>query len=301
MEHFSIGVLAELTGMSVSTIRAWERRYGVLSPGRTAGGHRLYTPADVALLNRLAALRREGYSLRHAVQALRSGKHAPTPEPAILNEASRLGEGDLWAGCQRYVLEAVRRFSFEELDACYTTVLALYPPAVVAERLLMPVLQALGDRWDTHPGGIAEEHFFTAYVRNRLGGRFLQERRNATGPQLLLACLPGEQHELGMLHFAIALMARGFRPLYLGPHLPLAEVAALVAQSECVGVVLSGTVVVPDPDLLADLASLRTHLDSPVFIGGAVSVQHGIDLQAAGPTPVGSHYGEAIAAIERSL
>lgn len=294
MNRFPIGVLAELTSMSTSTLRAWERRYGVPRSIRTQGGHRLYTAADVATVNRLNALRREGLSLRAAVHVLRSGKEPLPPESAVLNEALQLGGDDIWVGYHHYVVQAIRRFSLVELDACYTTLLALYSPQLVASRLLIPVLRTLGDRWDTHPGGIAEEHFFAAYVRNRLGGWLQHEYRSARGPQLVLTCLPGELHELGLLHFAIVLLTHGMRPLYLGPNLPFAEVAPIMRHVDCTAVVLSGTVVVPNTDLRAGLAALAKDVDVPVLVGGAVADRYADDLKRCGVIPSGSHYGKAL-------
>ena len=301
MDQFSIGVLAQLTGLSPATIRAWERRYGLLTPERSEGGHRLYTAMDVATLNQLGALRREGYPLREAIHTLRKGDRPAAAELSILGEASRLGDGDLWAGYRKYALDAVRRFSFEDLDACYTTVLALHPTGEVADGLLMPVLRALGTKWDTHPGGVAEEHFFAAYVRNRLGGRFLQERRRAAGPLLVLACLPGELHELGVLHFAIAVTARGMRPLYLGPHLPLAEALPIVANTAAAGIVLSGTVVPFDTGLAEGLGALTAACEVPVFAGGALADQAGEALASRGVIALGSNYDRALAVIEREI
>lgn len=300
MEHFPIGVLADLTGIAPSTLRTWERRYGILRPGRTDGRHRLYSAADVATINRLKVLRREGRSMRSAANALRMELQSES-DPVGVDEILRRRDGDVWSGYQAYVLDAVHRFSATELDACYTTLLGLHQPETVVSRVLMPVLETLGERLDGQSGGIAEEHFLTAYVRNRLGARFLWEHRAAKGPLVCLACLPGEHHELGLLHFALVLIANAIRPLYLGPDLPIKEIGPAVERTGSNAVVLSGTMTEPEDHVWRELGALRGTLDVGIFIGGPVSTRHANTVDRHGLTAVGGDYRNASKLVACSL
>ena len=87
----------------------------------------------------------------------------------------------------------------KSLESVYNEALSHYPIKVVTERLIGPLLHELGERWVKDMGSIAEEHFFGFYLRNKLGARFHHRQRNAGGPRLLMACLPGERHEVGLL------------------------------------------------------------------------------------------------------
>ena len=132
---------------------------------------------------------------------------------------------------------AVARYDDDELEEVYSQALSLYPIETVTERLLLPVLQEVGRRWKSGEGTVAEEHFFSVFVRNKLGARFHHRARTRTGPRILAACLPDEQHELGLLIFALAAHDRGLRVVMLAAQTPLEELpsrrAARAAMPSC--------------------------------------------------------------------
>ena len=102
------------------------------------------------------------------------------------------------------MLDAISHFDENRLDNIYNDALSLYPVDLVSSRLITPLLHALGKHWKESDSGIAEEHFFSVYLRNKLGSRIQHMNQRANGPLLLIACLPGEQHETGMLLFSLA-------------------------------------------------------------------------------------------------
>ncbi|NIO40183.1 MAG: MerR family transcriptional regulator, partial [Burkholderiales bacterium] len=85
------------------------------------------------------------------------------------------------------------------MEEIYNDAMSLYPVDVVNRRLLVPLLRALGERWANQEAGVAEEHFFAAYMRNKLGARFHHRTRHSAGPLLVTACIEGERHEIGLL------------------------------------------------------------------------------------------------------
>ena len=165
--------------------------------------------------------------------------------------------------------------------------MSLYPVDVVTQKLLLPLLAQLGERWRTVDSGIAEEHFFSVYLRNKLGARFHHRNTHNTGPQLVAACLPGEQHEFGLLLFALAAHTRGYRIILLGSDMPLAPLADVVKRTHSQGIVLSGSVEMDVDQLQADIGMLRHQTGVPVLVGGTTSNRYRKAIEATGAIAVG--------------
>jgi methylmalonyl-CoA mutase cobalamin-binding subunit len=182
---------------------------------------------------------------------------------------------------------AIAGFDEQALEAVYEQALSLYPIDRVNRMLLMPLLEHLGERWSKVAGGVAEEHFFATYLRNKLGARFHHRRALAEGPRLLLACVPGEQHEIGLLMFALAAHDAGLRVVLLGANVPLAEAGAAARRAQCDAVVLSSSIE-PPPGLYPELAQLVAAVARPVFMGGGTASGHARHIEAAGVIPVGA-------------
>lgn len=271
---FPIRTVCGLTGINPMTLRAWERRYGLLRPQRTAGGHRVYTRADIDTLLQVRALVGGGMAIGQVQQVL-----AAQPVADV--------SAGPWAGYREALAAAVAQFDEARLEDVYNEMLSLHPADRVTHEVLLPLLGELGRRWAATPGGIAEEHFFAVYLRNKLGARFHHRSRGAAGPKLLVACLPGEQHEIGALLFALAAHERGHRLVLLGASLPLPELAIAVQRAQADAIVLSGSVE-PEPIVLAvGLPGLVRETGLPVFVGGHTSVRHHDALRAAGVLPLG--------------
>lgn len=281
-EGIPIRLLSELTGVAATTLRAWERRYQLLTPKRTAKGHRLYSQSDVDLVKGVVAKLQNGMSISEAIRQQR--------QPAAANEQQ--ASPSQWPTFQRRMLQAVEQFDEAKLDACYNEALSLYPFGLVSESLIEPVLTALGERWQQRPNGIAEEHFFSAYLRNKLGARLHHEANRKHGNLLLVACLSGEHHEIGILLFAIEAISRGYRMLYLGPNSPLSQLPAVAERAGATAIILSGTA--------AKLSDVEAHWPSlensklPILVGGRFSVVNESWLKQHGAVPLGVAPGGAI-------
>ena len=277
---YPIRTVSSLTGVNAVTLRAWERRYGLIRPHRTAKGHRLYTRGDIDLIQEVVDLLGTGVSIGQVKGQIGRGLAAPTSAPAE-------PDSDAWQGYQRRMVLAVERFDEPGLEAAYSEALALYPVDVVTERLVNPLLRTLGERWQGRRGGIAEEHFFATYLRNKLGARLHHLATQRARTRLLAACLPGEHHELGLLLFCLAAANHGFGFVILGADTPLDEVAHAQRQARCHGVVLSGSVD-PTPAVLGGLRTLVGNLGVPVLVGGQVAQRHESAIRDAGAHPLGA-------------
>jgi MerR family transcriptional regulator, light-induced transcriptional regulator len=214
--YLRIGQLAKRTGVSPELLRAWEQRYGLLQPTRTAGGFRLYSAADEARVQGMQSLVAGGLAAAQAARLLLSDDE-PAPR-SVSTSAATLKEaaGNLTASLDRLDEQAANT-ALDRLFAGYTV-------ETVLRDAVIPYLHRLGDRWEAGEVSVAQEHFASNLLRGRLLG-LAQGWGQGQGPGAILACVPGEQHELGLLAFGVALRRRGWRITYLGSDSPIGAVA----------------------------------------------------------------------------
>jgi DNA-binding transcriptional MerR regulator len=205
-----IGELSKRSGVSPELLRAWERRYGLLRPTRSAGGLRLYSPADVERVRVMRQHLAEGLAAAEAAAlALRTGTGAAAAlSPMAVRE-------DLAA--------ALDRFDEAQAQAILDRLLAAATIDTLLSEVVMPYLHELGERWESGEASVAQEHFASGVLRGRLLG-LARGWGLGVGPAAVLACLPGEQHDLGLIAFGLALRSRGWRIFYLGPDAPIETV-----------------------------------------------------------------------------
>jgi len=293
VSFYPIRTVSNLTGVNPVTLRAWERRYGLLKPHRTVSGHRLYTQEDVDLINEVVRQLDAGISVSQ-VRVSRAKLHA-----TALPEAPA---PDAWAGPLLSMLGAIGRFDEQAVEQTYDEVLSLYPLDVVLSRLIVPLLRELGRRWEK--GGetaVAEEHFFGVYLRNKLGARLHQRGAKGIGVRLLAACLPGEHHENGLLLFALAAQERGYRVVMLGADMPLEELATAAHHGRARAIVLSGSTTLVHDAVNNGLPALVRATNVPVFLGGRTSVLLRDAVVAAGAIPLGEEPRPALKTLDETL
>ena len=284
---YPIRTVSSLTGVNSVTLRAWERRYGLIRPQRTAKGHRLYTREDIERIQRVVSLLNQGISIGQ-VKPLVEDVTAPSAQLAQPVHA------DEWQRYRARLLRAIERFDELALDGAYNDALSLYPVDLVIRNLATPLLQYLGEHWKERAAGVAEEHFFSVYLRNKIGTRIHHLNARGTGPLLLVACLPGEYHEIGMLFFALTAVSHGYRVLPLGSNLPLEQVPAVLERRPCDAVVLSGSTRPARGLLENQLPTLVNSVSVPVFVGGTVARRHSEAIDAAGAIAVGHEFQAAL-------
>jgi len=280
---YPIRTVASLTGVNPVTLRAWERRYGLVKPHRTPKGHRLYTEDDINLIREVVDLLGAGISIGQVRQRLDSGR-SPDPQE---------DDVDSWRRYQDRMFLGITRFDEAALDAAYNDALSLYPVDVVTERLVKPLLRSLGERWQEREGGIAEEHFFATYLRNKLGARLHHLASQRHRHRLLAACLPGEHHELGLLLFCLAAASHGYGFVILGADTPVAQVAYAQAVAGCSAILLSGSTA-PGQASLDELPRLVARAGVPVLVGGYAAVAHRSAILASGAVPLGADVHAAL-------
>ena len=276
---YTIGTVSKLTGVGAITLRAWERRYGLIEPVRKESGHRLFTREHIDQINRITALTQQGVRISQISSEMLES------EPAADTGAG--GENTVWKDYLNSMVAAIIGFDEDRLEEIYNQALSLYPIALVTRRLLTPLLIELGLRWEKSEGSIAEEHFFAFYLRNKLGARYHHRTRGNRGPLLLMAGLPGEYHEMGLLLFSLAAHEAGYRILPLGANMPLDELAPLARKKHCSAIVLSGAIEPSKETLSSDLPDLVNNSPVPVVIGGLSSVYACDAINRAGAEALG--------------
>jgi len=290
---FPIRTVSELTGVNAITLRAWETRYGLIEPIRKSSGHRLYTQEHIDLINRVVGLLDRG---------MRIGQiNAETLSGADLDSDSTEQRQDHWQRHINGMIAAIIRFDESSLERIYGEALSFYPVRVVTDKLLTPLMKELGERWANKRGSIAEEHFFGFYLRNKLGARFHHRSRTQTGPRLLLACLPGDLHEIGLLLFALDACDQGFQTVLLGANMPLEELPAAVNKTKSDALVLSGVIEPTEKVITEQLPRLVNDISVPVFLGGGIAARNFDRLRKSGVRLIGKDIDTGIRQIAETL
>ena len=263
--------------MSPDVLRAWERRYGLLEPQRTDGGFRLYTAADEDRVQAMVRHLGAGVSAGEAARLVLAAEAPPAGlTPSLDGVADELREAldDFDDARAQVVLDLlITRLSFDAL----------------ARDVLLPYLHELGERWERGEASVAQEHFASMVLRGRLVA-LARGWDRGVGPRALLACAPGERHDLGLLLFGLALRQRGWRITYLGPDTPidtLTTTAADLAPDAVVIVALTPARLASLREPLAQLAQRArlllagagVHVDLADAVGA--ELLHGDPVEAA--------------------
>jgi methanogenic corrinoid protein MtbC1 len=231
---YPIRAVAKLTGISVDTLRAWERRYAVVAPERDERG-RVYSEADVERLTLLRRAVERGHAIGRVapigVEELRALVGRPTPVASSPPIATVTAIDDLFAAVERFDLEALRR----EL----TRLAVVVTPRQLALDVALPLMRAVGEAWHQGRLTIGQEHLVTAEVRGLVGALARLREPPAGAPRLLIATLEGEPHELGSLVAALLAAGAGAAPFYFGAGLPPRELVAASRRLHPRAVVLS--------------------------------------------------------------
>lgn len=220
-----IGEFARRAGVSPELLRAWERRYGLLRPIRTEGGFRLYTAEDAERVVQMRRALDDGLS---AAEAARRALSRTRPVEGLLDDA------------RHRLLVSVRNYDEATVHSVLDEALAAFALETVLSELIFPALRELGDGWVRGELEIAQEHFASSLVRERLLGLARLWGRGS-GPLAILACPPGERHDIGLIAFGLLLRSHGLRILFLGADTPIETLERTVAATPARLVVVAST------------------------------------------------------------
>lgn len=264
---YSIKAVAQATGLTVETLRAWERRYQVVKPVRDASGRRAYLPDDVLRLRRLREATERGHAISRLASLSDEGLLTLLEAPAgprVETAADALVSR---------ILEAAAGFRAAECEYAVTLAVAMLPPARLVSDVLQPLLREVGERWHRGELSISQERLVSQTVSRHVGLVLDTYNRAAHRETIVFATLPGERHELGLLMSAMICASRGFRVHYLGTDLPPAEIARFASSVAAAVVALSVVLRGPPAETARQLALLAAELpvDTAIWIGGSGS------------------------------
>lgn len=270
-----IGELSRRTGVKPELLRAWEQRYGLLQPSRSAGGFRLYSDHDERRVRRTKELIAGGWSAAEAARETLEIEARPGAAPGAPAPADR--STPLLEELSRRLTAHLDTMDGEAANAVIDDVLASFSIDTLLRDVLLPYLRELGERWAAGDVSVAQEHFASNLIRGRLLG-LGRGWGGGTGPMVVLACPPGEAHELGLIMFGIVLSRRGWRVTFLGADTPFESLEDTVRSLRPELVVLSVSAaerVRANADPIRSLATL-----TPVAIGGDVTTAEAADVGA---------------------
>jgi DNA-binding transcriptional MerR regulator len=248
--------------VSEYVLRAWERRYGLLNPARSASGYRLYTQSDEARVRRMQAHLARGLSAAEAARAALSEQPARTA--AVASDPGGLArDADSLARSLDLFDEPAAQAALDRMFAQYTV-------ETVLRDVVIPYLHRLGERWSTGTASVADEHLASNLLRARLAS-FARGWGRGIGPRAILACPPGEQHDLALIVFGIVLHRNGWRVEYLGADTPLEDLTHTAAEMPADLVVLAAAVPGRFDDLTDGLSRLADV--APLALAGAAATQ----------------------------
>lgn len=245
-----IGEFSRRVGVSPELLRAWEQRYGLLDPGRSPGGFRLYRDEDAMRVARMRRALDEGLS---AAQAAQFALEGDSPAPGLIGDAGAR------------LLGAIQRYDEAEVQAVFDHCLVTLGLEAFLRDLILPTLAEVGRRWQDGEAEVSQEHFASNLIR----GRLLSLARfwgRGSGPLALLACPPGEHHDISLIAFGLLLRSHGWRILFLGADTPLATISHAANTTGTAAIVLAAFDPAP---LETEAAALRRIARAvPLFISG---------------------------------
>ena len=253
-----IGELSRRLGVSDHVLRAWESRYGLLQPVRTAGGFRLYSEADERRVRRMQAHLARGLSAAQAARAALGEDNEDSRDP----DRAPAAASELYGALRR----ALDAFDETAAQAVLDRLVADFSLATTLREIILPYLAELGVRWEQGTASIAQEHFASNIIHGRLAG-LARGWGNGHGPLAVLACPPDELHDLPLMIFGIVLNRTGWRIHFLGTSTPLDEMSRTVEASHPNLVVLAATRPGTLDPFTAQLTALARR--APLMLAGA--------------------------------
>jgi methanogenic corrinoid protein MtbC1 len=272
--RYPIRAVAKITGLSLDTLRAWERRYQAVVPERSDRG-RQYGPEHIERLLLLSQLVQKG----HAIGGIAT---RPNEElRGLLKEQPRLpAPAPLKTDMVAPILEAIGNFDAARASDELSRLAVLLSPRDLVYEVAVPLMREVGTRWHNGTMAIAQEHLVSQMLRTLLGSMTRLFRPSNPSMKMVLATPAGEPHEFGILAAAMLASLAGLEPVYLGPNLPAREIADAARGTSAKVVALSVTFPIETTQEELNVLGAAMPEGVELWVGGAGSV--GLDLSNLG-------------------
>jgi DNA-binding transcriptional MerR regulator len=274
---FPIREVSRLTGVNPVTLRAWERRYGLIVPTRTESGHRLYSQADIETVRSIMGWIDRGVAVGKVGKIL-AGTRDLDASVRGLHSVIDGAEQHAW---QLQLRQAVNDFDERRLDQLYGQIFSTYPLPVVFEDVVMPVWREFTLRHDAF-GQTSEWLFLDSFLRARTLQR-VQLTRSAAQQRVLLAAMPEGCRELELWVAGVLMTTPQIAVSVLAPGQPLEELSLVCGKMKPDALVLFSTQVPPN-DVPKRLIRLGLGLECPLLVAGEMAdvIQEGLAGSAIG-------------------
>ncbi|WP_437317951.1 MerR family transcriptional regulator [Sorangium sp. So ce385] len=294
VSRYRIHAVSKMCGVSSATLRAWERRYGVPSPARTASAYRLYSDDDVAVIKKMRDYVNGGMAAAEAARMVLETEAPRAPAPS--------NGGDAFAGASERIVDAAIRFDPDALEAEVNRALSLGPAVTIFERALGPALERIGDLWHEGKITVAQEHLASQVLGATLLHLLRLAQPGESGRRVLLAAFADEDHVLGLFGVGLRFCAWGFRSIVLGPRTPPAAIARAV-ESLAPDMVALTVAIPPPPPTARELIDAYADAcrDAAWIVGGAGSEALRPFIEARGGIVAAPDIGEIRAQVESAL
>lgn len=254
--RYTVNEVEERSKVPASTLRQWERRYGFPKPDRSESGYRLYSDGDIAHIEAMKRHIANGIPASRAADLVRSQETvsaAPRPVTALKDD----------------FVQALVDLDDDRADHVLSEAHALHPVEAVMLHVMRDAMIEIGDRWHAGAIGTTTEHFASSYLQGRLRSLLGLAGRNARGATVIVACAPGDQHELGAMMVSVSLRREGFRVLYVGANTPLGDLRDMSRRVDARAVLISAST----PDSVRALMDHATLLEdvAPVLAFGGMA------------------------------
>jgi len=289
MYKYPIKVVSQMTGISEFVIRAWEKRYDAVIPSRTESNRRLYSEEDIEKLRLLNDAVQKGYNiggiasltindLRSILNEKKSNNHKPLPSESIADVDSLLNS----------CIEAVKAYDGKELETLLLKASSKLSQPALIESLIVPLVYKLGELWHEGLIRVANEHLATAVIRSFLAKMIDQNEPEENAPIIISATPRGQDHELGAMIVAVTAAPLGWKVIYLGPNLPVEEIASVADSLEAKVVALSIVYPGDDKQLKLDFQNLKKMMPENIniIVGGRASTGYLDVIDEIGATHV---------------
>ncbi len=259
--------VARLTGVNPVTLRAWERRYGLVVPQRTGKGHRLYSHDQVQRIRAILSWLNRGVAVSQVLPLLEQDQ----PQQPV-------AQGDDWQAQRAHLADCIAHLAERRLDQQFNQAMALYPAFTLCEQLLLPLLGELETRWQVHPSARVEQAFFHSWLRSKLGLRVYHNNRQLQGAPVLLVGAGRQAIAPSLWLCAWLVSDAGYPVEVFDLPLPGRDLALAVEHLDASALLLSINNVAGSEPLLRTLARIKV---PKLLFGAAVTLYK----QAADPDP----------------
>jgi DNA-binding transcriptional MerR regulator/methylmalonyl-CoA mutase cobalamin-binding subunit len=288
-----IRVVARRTGLSPHVIRAWERRYEAITPQRTDTNRRLYSDEDVVrlrVMRRAIELGRSIGQVAHlSTQELEAlvdtdDALAVPAAPSSRQREDGLSMRDVRDAC----VAAIQNLDADRLDDVLVRASVTFTQSEVLQQILLPLMRYVGDQWRDGKLRIVHEHFATVMIRNFMAAITRSNGAHRYAPTIVVTTPGGQSHELGALAAAATAKTVGWKVVYLGPDLPVEDIAAAVAHHKARSLALSIIYPTGDPTVHRDLRRLQSLMPGGVriFVGGRAAASYADTIREIGASEI---------------